>query len=119
MCKASTASSAGLEGHDVQVVALPVVVCGRARGRGRVEDVDSGTLGPDGVGLRGVVAPRTDTVGGCSSGNSREAGLGGVADGAVLTGPSDADIVVLAGQMVLGGRHGSGAGVPVKTRNGP
>ena len=58
-----------------------------------------------------------DTKGGSSS--CRCGGdLRGVADGAVTPGSPDADIVVLAGQVVLAGRHGGGAGVPVETGDG-
>ena len=52
--ESSLGAAPRLESHDVQVVAQPGVVGGR--GGGRVDDVDSATQRPNGVGLSRVDA---------------------------------------------------------------
>ena len=96
----------GLEGNDVQVVPESP-----HRGGRRVEGGDPGTGGPDGVGLSGPDTAGTEPVGASD--------LGREADGAVVPGSPDADVVVLAGEVVLGGRHRARAGVPVEAGDFP
>lgn len=99
LMESSCGPSAGLEGHDVQVVSQTDVGPDGCR-----EGRHSGADGADGVSLGGGNTASAETKGGrsscCCGGNLR-----GVADRAVTAGSSDADIVVLAAQVVLAGRH--------------
>ena len=102
---------AGLQSHDVQVVPQAHIGPDGCRQGGH-----AGTDGPDGVSLGGGNTASADTEGSSSScccGRD----LGGVTDGAVTPGSSDADIVVLAGQMGLRGSHRTGTRVPIKAGN--
>ena len=99
LMESSRGAGAGLEGHNVQIVSQAHIGpdgCGEGR--------HSGTDGADGVGLGGGHTASADTKGGrssCSCGGN----LRGVTDGTVTPGSPDADIVVLAGQMVLAGGY--------------
>ena len=82
-----------MKSHDVQIVSKPGIA-----GSGGGEGGETGAPGPDGGRLGGGNTSSTETEGVNSCGG---VDLRGVTDGAVAPGSSDADIIVLAGQMVL------------------
>ena len=71
---------------------------------------------PRAVGVDGVSLSGGHTAGPQAVARHGRGGvdLRGVADGAVAPRPPDADVVVLAGQVVLGLRHRARARVPVE-----
>ena len=87
------------------------------RSRSTSNDGHPVTDRPDCVCLCTCDAARAKSVRGSSSCGSGD-DVGGVADGAVAPGPPDADVVVLAGEVVLGAGHAAGARVPVEAGNG-
>ena len=108
VCRESPSGADGwLEGDNVEVVSTP-----QGAARNGVEGGHSGAGGADGVCLSGADTASTHSEGGESGGRGHD--LRGVADGAVATRPPDADVVVLAAQVVLTGRHGARARVPVE-----
>ena len=95
-----------MEAGDVQIVSE----AGHCRGGG-AQAGHSGTIRPHGRCLRCGHRPGTHSE---RDGGRGGVDLRGVADGAVAPRPPDADVVVLAGQVVLGLGHRARARVPVE-----
>ena len=95
----SSRANGRLKSYNVEVITKPKITCSDS-----IQNGNSSTGGADGIGLSSSITASTQAIRG---GGARGVGedLRGVADRAGGPSPPNTDVVVLTGQMVLGGRH--------------